>query len=596
MAERSRMPIELRSIKRLLVDDGGASARYWIPAYQRGYRWTRLQVTQLLNDIWDFIQDGAGDFYCLQPIVVRRMDDGRFEVVDRQQRLTTLHILLSHQREILRILRMSRFSIAYETRDQAFLEGIDPARAGENADFHHICEALHAIDAWMAQHDGTQPLTLIQHLLAENSARESNVRVIWYELDPSADAVAAFTRLNVGKIPLTEAELVRALFLRRARQDDGADRTAYRIAYEWDQIEKRLRNDAVWYFLQDKPEGMANRIGLIFRLAALRVGRLDNQDHAVFAYFSDRLSETDAEGAWREVREIFMALEEWYEDRELFHIVGFILQQTQGDLDVITELLDRSSELSKQAFSGFLRRRVLNDVFRKVGENLPPDELDQEIDAQCRAVDYSSPGKVRSLLLLFNLATLIENKKSNMRFQFDSFKTERWDIEHIRAVSDDRPERDNEQKAWLRQCRKYLRAFPDGPEQALAVRIEAYLDPENHPEGAALDFETIDTEILTHFDGSRQATDHTLANLTLLDRGTNRGYGNAVFAMKREILLDQDRSGVFVPLCTRNVFLKSYSRIVGNVLFWSEDDAEAYLDAIVATLAGFFGQLEAPIQ
>jgi hypothetical protein len=203
---------------------------------------------------------------------------------------------------------------------------------------------------------------------------------------------------------------------------------------------------------------------------------------------------------------------------------------------------------------------------------------------------------VRSLLLLFNLATLIENQKSNIRFQFDSFKTERWDIEHIRAVSDDRPERDNEQKAWLRQCRDYLRAFPDGPEQALALRIDAYLDPENHPEGAALDFETIDTEILTHFDGSRQATDHTLANLTLLDRGTNRGYGNAVFAMKREILLDQDRSGVFVPLCTRNVFLKSYSRIVGNVLFWSEDDAEAYLDAIVATLTGFFGQLEAPIQ
>ena len=97
---------------------------------------------------------------------------------------------------------------------------------------------------------------------------------------------------------------------------------------------------------------------------------------------------------------------------------------------------------------------------------------------------------------------------------------------------------------------------PDGPEQALAVRIEAYLDPENHPEGAALDFETIDTEILTHFNEGGQADGPRSANLTLLDRGTNRGYGNAVFAIKREILLDQDRSGVFVPLCTRNVFLR----------------------------------------
>ena len=584
------MSLELRSIKRLLVDDDGAPARYWIPKYQRGYRWTRLQVTQLLDDIWNFIQDGAGNFYCLQPIVVKRMDDGRLEVVDGQQRLTTLHILLSHRREILRILQINRFSITYETRDPGFLEEIDPARAGENPDFHHICEALHAIDAWMAHHDGTRALTLIQHLLAEDVDRTSNVRVIWYELDPGDDAVDAFTRLNVGKIPLTEAELVRALFLRRARQDDDTDRTAYRIAYEWDQIEKRLRIDAVWYFLQEKSQGISNRIGLIFQLAALRAGRLDNQEHAVFAYFSDRLRETRAEDAWREVREIFMQLEEWYDDRELFHIVGFILQQEHGGLDVITELLNQNDELHKHAFSGLLRRRVLGDVFGNVGDNL------QEIDAQCRTVDYSSPGKVRSLLLLFNLATLIENKKSNMRFQFDSFKTEKWDIEHIRAVSDDRPERDSAQKAWLRQCRDYLQAFPNGPEQALAARIEAYLDPVNHPEGQALDFETLDTEILTHFDGNRQATDHTLANLTLLDQGINRGYGNAVFAIKREIILKQDRSGVFVPLCTRNVFLKSYSRIVGNVLFWSEDDAAAYLEEIVATLTGFFSQSEAPIQ
>jgi hypothetical protein len=341
---------------------------------------------------------------------------------------------------------------------------------------------------------------------------------------------------------------------------------------------------------------MANRISLIFRLAALRAGRLNAEDHSVFAYFSERLGETDANGAWREAREIFMALEEWYDDRELFHIVGFILQQAQGDLNVINELLGRSRELSKQAFSEYLRRRVFRDVFRKLSDNLPLDELGQEIDAQCRAADYSSPRKVRSLLLLFNLATLIENKKSNMRFQFDSFKTEKWDIEHIRAVADDRPERDNEQKAWLRQCRDYLRAFPSGPEQEIAGRIEAYLDPESHAEVAALDFQTIDAEILSHFDGRRQATDHTLANLTLLDRGTNRGYGNAVFAIKREILLDQDRSGVFVPLCTRNVFLKSYSRIVGNVLFWSEDDAKAYLDAIVVMLAKFFCQSETPIQ
>ena len=93
--------IELRSINRLLVDEDGSPARYWIPAYQRGYRWDRLQVTQLLDDIWDFIQASEEkrrtSFYCLQPLVVRKLEDGGYEVVDGQQRLTTIFILLSHR-------------------------------------------------------------------------------------------------------------------------------------------------------------------------------------------------------------------------------------------------------------------------------------------------------------------------------------------------------------------------------------------------------------------------------------------------------------------------------------------------------------------
>ena len=197
-------------------------ARYWIPTYQRGYRWTQLQVTQLLDDIWDFIQTSEEKrrtaFYCLQPLVVRKLDDGRYEVVDGQQRLTTLFILLSHRKEILTLLGKQRFSIDYETRDPTFLTEIDLERSDENVDFHHICEAWRAIDGWLKGRDPMQALKLLQHLLNDDEAGR-NVKVIWYELTPGDDAVAAFTRLNIGKIPLSEAELVRALFLRRAARE-----------------------------------------------------------------------------------------------------------------------------------------------------------------------------------------------------------------------------------------------------------------------------------------------------------------------------------------------------------------------------------------
>ena len=88
----------LRSIRELF------GLRFFIPAYQRGYRWTDEQVTALLDDILEFVQrptedTEAGSFYCLQPIVVRQGIDDRgtyYEVIDGQQRLTTLYIILKY--------------------------------------------------------------------------------------------------------------------------------------------------------------------------------------------------------------------------------------------------------------------------------------------------------------------------------------------------------------------------------------------------------------------------------------------------------------------------------------------------------------------
>jgi hypothetical protein len=515
------------------------------------------------------------------------LDDGGYEVVDGQQRLTTIFILLSHRNEILALLGKQRFSINYETRDRAFLDEIDLDRSNENVDFYHICQAWRAIEEWLAGRDRMHALKLLQHLLNDDEAGR-NVKVIWYELAPNDDPVAAFTRLNIGKIPLTEAELVRALFLRRAAQDDATGNLSLRIAYEWDQIEKRLQDDSVWYFLQNADLDDANRIGLVFRLAARMEGHaLNGEDYAVFSHFSDLLgAELSAEIEWRKVKDIFMALEEWYEDRYLFHVLGFVLNQTGGGLSTITELLADSQASSKHDFSQGLRNRVYRMVLGKDPSAASPGELEEEITNLCRTVDYANAPKVRSLLLLFNLATLLEDPRSNIRFQFDSFKRESWDIEHIRSVSDERPSRPQAQDEWLRHCLMFLSTGKEEDEKALAASIAAYLDSNTGP-GSRASFEEIDGKILSFFNEATDGPDHGLANLTLLDSQTNRGYRNAVFAVKRSVLLKNDRSGIFVPLCTRNVFLKCYSRTVGNVMFWTEQDAQDYLEAVSQTLTRF---------
>ena len=249
--------------------------RFWIPAYQRGYRWKPLQVTQLLDDVWEFIQNSEGGkrqaFYCLQPLVIKAHEGGRYEVVDGQQRLTTIYILLTYLKDMTSMLGKTRFEITFETRSEAnepFLSEIDPSRAEENVDFFHICEAYKAIDAWFSNRDTMHRLKLLQHFLNDDEAGR-NVKVIWFQLSERDNPVGAFTRLNVGKIPLTNDELIRALFLRRRDATEAeaeAENLQLRIAYEWDQLEKALQSDSLWYFLRSclktpcgPPQGSSKR-------------------------------------------------------------------------------------------------------------------------------------------------------------------------------------------------------------------------------------------------------------------------------------------------------------------------------------------------
>ena len=136
-----------------------------------------------------------------------------FEVVDGQQRLTTIFIILTYLKDIAAMLGKARFRLSFETRGEAnepFLETIDLVRADENVDFFHICQAYRAVESWFQNRDAMHKLKLLQPLLNDDEAGR-NVKVIWFQLADSDNPVDAFTRLNVGKIPLTNDELIRAL-------------------------------------------------------------------------------------------------------------------------------------------------------------------------------------------------------------------------------------------------------------------------------------------------------------------------------------------------------------------------------------------------
>ncbi len=214
---------------------GSISGEFFVPSFQRGYRWGRDEVTRLLDDI---NSNGANN-YCLQPVVVRRRGDA-FELIDGQQRLTTLFLIYKYMHTASGgFFDEPKFSLVYETREKSelFLASIETALKEDNIDFWFICDAYETIEEWFASKEKKSALTNM------NKYFDENVKIIWYEVDESEDAIALYTRLNIGKIPLTSAELVKAMFLSRDNNAEIDREKQEEISLQWDNIEKGLHHD-----------------------------------------------------------------------------------------------------------------------------------------------------------------------------------------------------------------------------------------------------------------------------------------------------------------------------------------------------------------
>ena len=590
---------------------------FYIPAYQRGYRWTKRQVTDLLDDIKEFQQqvenstNAKDKFYCLQPIVVKEHGD-KWEIVDGQQRLTTIHIILTCLKEILPLVGKSRYQISYETRTDSsdFLANINEDQAEDNIDFFHIVEAKKAVDEWFKD-KGNYRIQLIQTLLNEDEIGK-NVKVIWYELGEHENATEVFTRLNMGKIPLVNAELVKALFLKSSNfidtnqsikeQNKSIRLEQVKISQEWDSIEKSLQDDAFWYFISNK-NIKTNRIEFILQLRALEFKNsqniIDNDKFKTFIQFNKWFdnNQLDISNEWLEVKKIFMTLEEWFNDRTLFHLIGYLVSQNIS----ISEIFKLSSNSKgKKDFHQRLIKRILSLTFSvKINNVLSHRDLKNTIDNYLAELSYeiSTTNHLRQILLLFNIASLLNNPDSNARFQFEKFKLDQWDIEHIRSVSSEMPESKDKQEQWLEQVIEYISdnntlTEPDLlPPNDLA---EAQLIKTQAINLCSISFtkdqfkDIYDRVIKLYDPNSNDEVDSSIGNLTLLDSSTNRSYKNAIFPIKRKRIIELDKQATYVPLCTKNVFLKYYSKNVDKMLYWETKDSEDYQEAMLDIMTDFF--------
>ena len=101
------MPVAIHATEKALFKVFSNDFAFSIPAYQRPYAWTREQASELLTDLLSFLGDGSESItdanpYFLGSIVLIKSEDApEADVVDGQQRLTTLTILLAILRSLL---------------------------------------------------------------------------------------------------------------------------------------------------------------------------------------------------------------------------------------------------------------------------------------------------------------------------------------------------------------------------------------------------------------------------------------------------------------------------------------------------------------
>lgn len=83
--------LEECSINDIYFSNRGASVLYKIPIYQRNYAWEREEIEALIKDVYDSL---GKDVYYIGTLVTYKRDENIFEVIDGQQRLTTIYIIL----------------------------------------------------------------------------------------------------------------------------------------------------------------------------------------------------------------------------------------------------------------------------------------------------------------------------------------------------------------------------------------------------------------------------------------------------------------------------------------------------------------------
>lgn len=571
---------------------------FLVPSYQRGYRWEVEDVEQLLDDIQKNTKKPSR--YSLQPVVVASRGDNQWELIDGQQRLTTVNLILLALGEETIPIQYQRHQRSGGESGPAIVKTL-VREITSNEDWEQLkrrnrdldtVDHHHIVNAWLAIKNRLEKSSY-RHFTATAILRRTTV--IWHKVE-AENASSEFLRFNTSKIHLSPCELLKPRFL--AKFDPPMNhRSPTEIAAEWDQMESALHDEEFWNFLNPLAAAIAapTRIALLFDLLAPSPEKTDKEAAAGKGYLDQLPESADAETLevkWLELRRCFLTLQEWFSDMDIRHLVGFLRW---------TKTPDKEVELGKlwSEFEDCGRNRYRAWLTSKVEKLLAPDGNRSKWEKASYGDDNNY---LQDVLLWLNIRTL----PPDAVYPFARHATVKMSLEHIHARASPGAADREQFSQWVEGSLEFLKVLKKksmGPTitsdaTEFATKIQnleeqiGNLKTEGNA-GAQIPNEATETAKSLAGDLEDLVPDpigddmNRIWNLALLGKGENSSLSNRFFHQKRKCILDfetgkSDGSEAprFIPPATVRVFLKAYSETPKDLMIWTSADRKDYKNRI----------------
>lgn len=541
---------------------------YYIAPYQRGYKWesnsSYAQVPQMLIDIYEAFVYGTTEYF-LQYITVKKLklDDkcDVLEVIDGQQRLTTLSLLLS--RIVVRNSDLGDISykrlqyFRYDGDIFTSLQIPDSEEEDENIihqDRYYMVKAVRTIDKFLKLLEENDKLEAYYHYLLDS------VKLIFNIEDENTNSEEVFENLNNNKVPLTNQYLIKGLLLTKAiNRTTSFNRTlSYKEILDqrtvmgrvWDEINAWITQPEIAHFFfatkkKENPNGIEKLLEVVLRRientqtdtreiedSLLRQYRLSfdsqsrNVQPSIYELFNkfNRIirDEETAFDVLNLIKHAYRALYNiWYGDIAFYNLFGYVrFAKTQQY---------KISWTDKVIWED--RAVVKKDLAKRVLEIIPDLK-----HSQTELRYDNNQNKLTNLLLSFNVFLEQEEK-----FDFYQYDSENWTLEHL---SPQNPK--GEIKIPHNLVTYVLGKLPESLEQSKRADLEAKL----------LNGEAISVDDLPFLYDS-EIDEHVMGNMALLGGGDNSAVSNNPFIVKRNIIISRRNKGSFVPYHTIALYEKS---------------------------------------